>query len=498
MTAPFNESLMSSIGGLGVNGQISSNPDNKERYQIGLDEAMKELGQTGLRQTSGVVHEEFLPKLAGRMAAKTYQEMETNDPLIGAILYAFKGLITQVEWRVDPSDENSSQSMEVADFVESCLHDMEQTWPNTIEEILSMLPYGWSYHEVVYKKRDDDNSRHADGKIGWAKMPIRSQETLNRWVIDEKGAILGMVQQTMDWNQLVFIPSTKALLFRTSVHKNNPEGRSLLRNAYRPWYYKKRIEEIEAIGIERDLAGLPVMSVPVSIMRSDAKDWEKAIRADCEKIVVNIRRDEQEGVLIPMMFDEDGNQLMRLELLSAGGSRQFDTSGIIERYDRRIAMTVLADFILLGHETVGSFALSSDKTDIFAVTLGAVLRKIRDTIQNDAIPQLLALNGISKDLTPKLEFGDIEKQPLSEVVAYVQGLVAAGVPLFPDEKLSKYLLGLGNLPVPEHDLDQNISSPDALSGSVSPQEPIQQSNLPETFQDALTGSGGDSGGSTTT
>jgi hypothetical protein len=147
---------------------------------------------------------------------------------------------------------------------------------------------------------------------------------------------------------------------------------------------------------------------------------------------------------------------------------------------------------------VGSFALSSDKTDIFAVTLGAVLRKIRDTIQNDAIPQLLALNGISKDLTPKLEFGDIEKQPLSEVVAYVQGLVAAGVPLFPDEKLSKYLLGLGNLPVPEHDLDQNISSPDALSGSVSPQEPIQQSNLPETFQDALTGSGGDSGGSTTT
>ena len=31
----------------------------------------------------------------------------------------------------------------------------------------------------------------------------------------------------------------QALLFRTKSRKDNPEGRSILRNAYRPWYFKE-------------------------------------------------------------------------------------------------------------------------------------------------------------------------------------------------------------------------------------------------------------------
>jgi hypothetical protein len=60
----------------------------------------------------------------------------------------------------------------------------------------------------------------------------------------------------------VFIPIEKMLLFRTTVQRNNPEGRSMLRTAYRPWRNKKRIEEIEGVGIERDLAGLPMARIP--------------------------------------------------------------------------------------------------------------------------------------------------------------------------------------------------------------------------------------------
>ncbi|WP_155274431.1 hypothetical protein [Piscirickettsia salmonis] len=45
-------------------------------------------------------------------------------------------------------------------------------------------------------------------------------------------------------------------MFRTTSRKGNPEGRSILRNAYQPWYYKKNLESIESIGIERNLVGL--------------------------------------------------------------------------------------------------------------------------------------------------------------------------------------------------------------------------------------------------
>ena len=73
------------------------------------------------------------------------------------------------------------------------------------------------------------------------------------------------------------IPMSKALLFRTKSRKNNPEGRSILRNAYRSWYFKRRIQEIEGIGIERDLAGLPVMHGPegLDLWNDDIEDKDR-------------------------------------------------------------------------------------------------------------------------------------------------------------------------------------------------------------------------------
>jgi hypothetical protein len=109
-----------------------------------------------------------------------------------------------------------------------------------------------------HQKDGKTRSKYTDGKIGWRKMPIRSQETLQRWVFDESGGNMGMVQLAPPKYETTFLPIEKCLLFRSTTIKNNPEGRSFLRNAYRPWFYKKRLEEIEGIGIERDLAGLPV------------------------------------------------------------------------------------------------------------------------------------------------------------------------------------------------------------------------------------------------
>lgn len=138
------------------------------------------------------------------------------------------------------------------------------------------------------------------------------------------------------------------------------DDRSILRNAYRSWHFKRRIQEIEGIGIERDLAGLPVIYTPedMDIWNSEDETISR-IRAELENMVRGVRRDEREGLVLPGGF--------KMELLSTGGSRQFDTNAIIDRYDTRIAMTVLADFIFLGHQQNGSWALSSDKTELFAM-----------------------------------------------------------------------------------------------------------------------------------
>lgn len=412
-----------------------------------------EIGRTGLERFGGHVYEEFLPDLTGTRAVKVYREMSENDPVVGAFLFAIDMLMRNVSWTVRPYSQRQ-EDLEAADFLKSCMEDMSMTWEDTISEILSMLVYGWSYHEIVYKIRAGDSldpsrrSRFADGRIGWRKLPIRAQESLYEWIFDEAGGIRGMVQQAPPDYELRTIPIEKALLFRTRAHKGNPEGRSILRNAYRAWYFKRHIEEIEGIGIERDLAGLPVAWVPPKLLSPNATPAERMLLEEIKRIIVNVRRDEQEGVIFPLMFDDNNNKVYDFTLLSTGGQRQFNTDSIVARYDQRIAMTVMADFILLGHENVGSFALSSSKTNLFAVALGAWLQSIAGVFNRHAVPRLFELNGYRLEALPQLEPGDIEVPDLQELGAYIQSLAGAGMPLFPDQALETYLRQVAGLPAP--------------------------------------------------
>lgn len=434
-----------------------------------------EIGASGLVQWGGILKEEFLPQLRGKEGRKIIKEMSENDSIIGAMLFAISMLIRQAKPKIKPAvepktksivtqkgrrfrfikfDAASSEAKDAADFVQSCFEDMSESWADVVSEILTMIPYGWAWLETVYKKRSGAsrdptrNSRFTDGKLGWRKMPLRGQDTLKRWIIDDSGGIQGMVQQ-ITGKPDVTIPIEKSLLFRTVHNKNNPEGRSMLRSAYRSYVFKKRIEEIEGIGIERDLAGLPVLTGPEGLDLWDDKDDEmKHLRQEAETIVRNIRRDEQEGVLKPFGWE--------LELLSSAGKRNFDTTTVIGRYNNNIAMTLLADFIILGHNNrYGSFALSSSKTQMFSVALGGWLESIASVFNRYAIPRLLEVNGMSVENPPVLEFEDIELPDLTELGTYIYRLSQAGFQMFPNIPLEKKLLGAASMPTEDMELGRD-------------------------------------------
>lgn len=406
----------------------------------------KEIGRVGQRRYGGIFYEEFLSELRGRKGAEVFTEMSNNDETIGAILFAIEMLVRQASWNVEPGG-STAKDREAAEFVKSCMDDMQQTWIDTISEILSFLTYGWSFHEIVYKRRmgrTKDNrtsSKYDDGLIGWMKLPIRSQETLYQWEYDDHDNLIGMTQMPPPDFGLITIPMNKAMLFRTRSRKDNPEGRSILRTAYRSWYFKRRIQEIEGIGIERDLAGLPVITTPegMDIWDKDDEDMN-AIRAGLEAMVKNIRRDSTEGLVLPFGYT--------FELTSTGGSRQFDTNSIIARYDTKISQTVLADFIQLGHESVGSFALSSDKTNLFSMAICAFLDIICQTFNSQGIPALIDINGdhfAGVTDYPRLTHGDIEDVDLATMATYIKDMTSIGV-IIPDESLEDYVRQLGKLP----------------------------------------------------
>lgn len=407
---------------------------------------MKEYGSIGQRRYAGIFAEEFLKELQGHRGIEVYREMSENDDICGAIIYTIEMLIRKSTWSIQPGGE-SAKDQECAEFVESCMDDMQDTWTDTISEMLSFLTFGWSYHEIVYKRRTGNvtdprqNSKFTDGLIGWQKLPIRAQETLFQWEYDDNDNLLGMTQLPPPRYRMATIPIEKALHFRTKSRKNNPEGRSILRSAYRDWYFKRRIQEIEGMGLERDLAGLPIMHPPegVDIWNTDDPTMQIAFQR-AEEIVRNVRRDATEGLVLPFGWD--------FQLLSSGGRRQFDTNAIIERYDTRIAMSTMADFLLLGHQGVGSFALSSDKTELFSTALEAYLDIICEVFNNQGIPRLIGMNaehfrGITE--YPKLTHGNVDAPNLKDLASYIKELTGCGV-ILPDEALEDYVRETGNLP----------------------------------------------------
>jgi len=418
------------------------------------DGIFAEVGTTGLKRSGGYIDQEWLRQLSSAtLRYRAFSEMRDNDATIGSILYAIETLIRQVEWTVTPA-EDTDESREAAKFLEECLLDMSPNWEGFLSEVLSMLPYGYSVFEIVYKIRGGDDqedprfrSRYNDGRIGWRKLAVRGQDTVYRWDFTQEGEIEGFYQVAAPDYQEVFIPMDRCVLFRTKVERNNPEGRSLLRNAYRSWYFLKRLQEIEAIGVERDLAGLPVMEVPAEIMSPNASSGQKALRTSLETVIQQIRRDEREGIVMPSQLDRDGKPTgYKLSLLSTGGSRAMNTDQIIRRYESRIAMSVLAEFIMLGLDKSGSFALADSKTDLFATSLRTILQTIQSVFMKEAVQPLFEMNPeFPEHCRPTLTFGDIETQDLDKLGGYLQALSSAGL-ITPDPTLEDTLREMASLP----------------------------------------------------
>lgn len=458
---------------------------------------MRSVGATGLRHFSGVIKENALPQLDGQQGIAIYKEMSENDPLIFGILSLIDRAVRRMDWRTEPASRKP-EDMRAADHVEQCREDMSRPWKEFISEAMTMAPYGHCLTEICYKKRAGEsceprfNSRFADGRVGWRDLPIRSQDTLWRWHFSESGDIVAVDQWAPPTYAMVTIPMSKALLFRPRAHKNSPEGISVLRGAYTAWYRKRGFEALEGVGAERDLAGLPVMRVPGEMMMGSADPAMKQQLEYYKNIVKNVRRDEQEGLVLPSDVDMKGNKLFEFQLVSSGGARQYDVDKIIQRYDQRIAASLHADFVLLGQVGgTGSWAMHTDKTQLFAEAVESFVDTIVDVLNTQAVPRLLAFCDFDITEHPRIAHGALTRTDKKELGDYILKLTQAGMPLFPNPQLEKYLLNIGNMPDPleqEVDLDQQVEEPHGVTQDSPPElhdPPVAQNDVSQQAKDAL-------------
>ncbi|GAB4446390.1 MAG: hypothetical protein Kow00120_16540 [Anaerolineae bacterium] len=380
-----------------------------------------EIGRSGLPVWGGRPHADTIRELRGAARYRAFNEMRLNDPIIGATLFAIEQSIRALDWYVEPRGDAR------ADFVAQCLGDMSHTWNDHLSEALTMLPFGWSWFEIVYRRR-------ADGRVGWRKFAIRGQNTLHRWDLDAQGGIRGMVQVCPPRYEPVTIPIEKSVLYRTRLEQGNPEGRSILRAAYTSYYFARNLREIEAIGVERDLCGLPVLQPPEGADLSEGS----ADRPAAEALLRRVRNDEEAGVLVPPGWG--------FSLAGGAGQRAIDANRVIVRYEMRMALSVLAQFLMLGLEHTGSLALARTQAALFASAVSAFADIIADTFTRFAVHRLLDLNGLPAGGVA-LRRSALNALQLDEIGAFLERMARAGV-VHDDAGLEAWVRSLIHAPAP--------------------------------------------------
>lgn len=427
--------------------------------KLSQTEAKGILGVSGDNTHNGQIRsDEFLTELRGKKAIRKYREMRDNDSTIGAVMYATEQVLRDVDLKVAPAND-SPEAQREADFVKSVLDDMDHTLDDHVAEALSCLSYGFAWFEVVYKRRvgptersERKRSKYTDGRMGVRKIAMRAPWTISRFDVEQKtGDILGVYQEgSYAGSNKHYIPARKSLYYRTTSLNGDPSGRSILRNAYTSYQYLNNLQSIEAIAVERELAGIPVARIPSEYLSADATPSQAAFRQNLEQILRDVKFNEQGYIITPSDTypDKDGSptnvRLVDVELMSSSGNRNIDIDPIVRRYQHDIARSVLSEFLMLGSQG-GSYALSKSKTDLFLRALESYVQQIVDVLNKQLVERLWELNGLDYSLMPTIKAGDVAPHDLREIAGFLRNLNGADINVADHPEVIQNLMDIAEL-----------------------------------------------------
>lgn len=414
-----------------------------------------------LATLQGYILEEARRELRFPQASKLYKKMLLDSNIASAIAL-IELLLSRVEWKVEAPKKASEAEKERAKKLNYNLSVMQRPFEEYINEILSYITFGFCVPEKIYTKFN--GSPYGDF-IGWKDFKIISQDTVDKWFFDKTtGELLGLRQNlsriASDGRVLlgaggsslstvtneIDIPRKKFLLFRHNPKRDNPEGTSPLKSCYISWKYRSLIEEYEAIGVTKDLGGIPVIGVDAAWLaeatNDPAGDKAKVIN-DLKLQAANLHVGEQSYVIKPIAYDDSGKPLFEFDLKGVdGGGKQYDTDKIVRRHDTKILMSFFADVLKLGNDQHGSFSLADSKTSLLTMGIEAHLKNIQRVFNHDLIPQTYEINEWDYDPETSCRFiyGDIEDQDIDKLSAALQRVAATGL-IRPTSDIEDYIRG---------------------------------------------------------
>ncbi len=378
------------------------------------------IGSTGYNDTpKGWFSLEYMAELMPPIGIDKFLRMMMNDPIVGGLLLHMYYAMSRVKWDVKGKNDDF-----VMYQVEALKFPMEQIF----FEMATSFSFGFFIGELIWDI--------VNGKVTLLDVEPRHQPSIQAINTKEKEVI----QFSSDIGE-AHIPYEKCLHHVFLTATRNPFGISLLRHLYKPYYYKISIEATEAVGLDRDLTGLPVMTAPegfdFTAADPDSPNYQPQVEATLQwatEIVTNVRKDQLQGIVKPNGWT--------LDIIRGENRTAVPTTEIIMRYNTEMAAGLLENFMALGGAAARGSATSTHVHN-FVTACEAYANFIGNSISRQIFKRMCAYNG--KDEYPLMKTRITNFSVLSELGQYVERMVNSGA-IMPNPTLEKAMLDFADLP----------------------------------------------------
>lgn len=433
------------------------------------------IGDSGLNIVNGRIYEEAKRELVFPQSIQTFKTM-LYDVSVATAVDLFLMLVKKVPIYAEPLDKTNEKAKANADFVNWMFDNLDGQSFQTVKN--DILTYSWAGFSILEKIFETIKEGEYEGWYRVKGLEPRAQISIDKWLWDkETGRKLKGVRQNVKSSRLygngivsttVDIPLSKLLLFSYNSTKNNPEGRSPLLKAYVTWKFKCLFEDIEGTGISKDMSGVLKVELPKSVMvkaTMDPKSEEAVLYNTMFNQAQAFQNGNQSCIVCPVDYTDTGKPLYNVSLMGVdGGKKNHDVGAIIQRRKTEILMAYFADLINLGNDSHGSFSLADSKTNLVAQAAEEHLSFITHTLQKQLIEQLALYNEWTKEETPILKYGDIEKEDVDVMSQAIQRIFAVGAVEGRRDEYNRVrkVMGLSEI---EGDPEEVVKEPPAASKS---------------------------------
>jgi hypothetical protein len=355
-----------------------------------------------------------------------------------------------------PSPEDI-EAQQKAEWMEDILFKgMVTSWSQLIRQLGMYKFHGFTIHEWIAKRRDD-------GTIGLHDVQNRAQTTIEKWDMDRSGVLQGVFQRIPLDGTEEYIPRWKMVyVVDSELADGDPQGVGLFRHSANKVGQLKRLEQLEGVGYETDLRGIPVVYAPIAEMDAaiaSGKDgWSEAKKEAALLPTTQFMEGHSRNKSLAIRLDStpyrdvgpNGSPSQtpkwKVDLLTGGGTSHESVSKAIDRKNREIARTLFAEGFLLGGEGGSNRALGEEKNRFLAAFVNSLLTDVCDALNRDVVRPLCLLNGIPEEMWPTLRYEAVSVTDVAHVAEMLKKVKDAGAPLDPRDPVINTLRARANLP----------------------------------------------------